>query len=626
PAIQGPFSVYFIDQLGHLVYADGPLNEMAPPPNAGLVTEALGGVIEGMPGIRNDPDRVVSASSIDTAGWVVVVETPRQQIVGSARRILLAELAVLMLLVVIGSTGAYVAVQRLDRMQDRVLAYASDLEALEDLTERLAGAATVDDIASVVADMAPPVLEGTGVRLLEPGMLTNEWQELLALDGRHLAVARSRSLSPRAQAWLTSLIDLVAQAVERTKLRQDESDARQSAERLADLALTLASAATRNELVDLVLRSSRVIEDTRSIGIGLVHRPSGQVRMRYRPDPGTDGLVIEVIDPKDDHPIAEVLTSGEPSFFPTADQALPDDAGGRALLPLGRNPVLGVLSLEFERSTALTARERALLRAKSQLIADALVVAANYEREHSVAMTLQNSLRPGRLPHIPGWDFSGAYRAGEEGLVVGGDWYDLLQLEDRVLLTIGDVSGRGAAAASTMGILRAAIRAYALSNADPSDILKSVDALLAVESADQIATALVMLVDPATASIVYSSAGHLPPLIVEQSGGRFLNNPPDVLLGAAGDARRVSHRLMLPPHASLVLVTDGVIERRDQSIEKGMLRLAELAAQMFKEGLKAEALLEAMLADSTASGDDAVVLVMTREGAITAVDLYAIAG
>jgi hypothetical protein len=76
----------------------------------------------------------------------------------------------------------------------------------------------------------------------------------------------------------------------------------------------------------------------------------------------------------------------------------------------------------------------------------------------------------------------------------------------------------------------------------------------------------------------------------------------------------------------LVLVTDGVIERRDQSIEKGMLRLAELAAQMFKEGLKAEALLEAMLADSTASGDDAVVLVMTREGAITAVDLYAIAG
>lgn len=121
-----------------------------------------------------------------------------------------------------------------------------------------------------------------------------------------------------------------------------------------------------------------------------------------------------------------------------------------------------------------------------------------------------------------------------------------------------------------------------------------------------------ILVDPTSASILYSSAGHLPPLLVTDDDVSFLSSPADVLLGASGAVARATHTFELAPSASLVLITDGVIERRDESIEVGMKRLASTARRHAVGQLRADLLLADLLADSPSGGDDAVVLVMSR--------------
>lgn len=541
----------------------------------------------------------------------------------------MSELAVLALLVLVGGLGAWVVARRVDRLHQRLVAHAADLEALEAFTERLVTAETLDDVASAVSLHGSSLIGGVGMRLRLPSdAISDRWTEVAAIGSSTSRVlVEIESVLPldrRAQSWLGPVADLAAQAVERARLHAAETSARQDAERLATLAMQLARSTDRNDVVEVVLRAGAVLKDTVSVAVGLVHHPTSTIRVTHGSSPDGDGLVLEIVDLAEDNAMTKAIASGEPGFYPSVSSIrekfpgttdrLPHGADrARVFVPLGVDPVAGVIAFEFARPTEFGHRERALLTTAGRMVADALAVASTYEREHSIAITLQNSLRPAVLPAIQGWHFSGAYHAGEADTVVGGDWYDFLQLEDgRVLLTVGDVSGRGIAAASTMGILRAAMRAYALTNADPVFILESADALLNTTGSGQIATALVILVDPVSASISYSSAGHLPPLLVTEDDVSFLTSPPDVLLGASGTVPRSTHRLVLAPGASLVLITDGVIERRDESIEVGMRRLANTAHRHAIGELRADLLLADLLAEAPSGGDDAVVLVMSR--------------
>ena len=156
------------------------------------------------------------------------------------------------------------------------------------------------------------------------------------------------------------------------------------------------------------------------------------------------------------------------------------------------------MALAFDRPRRLDSRERALISTVTRWVG-ALTRARRFEQEQRVAETLQASLMPEQFPQVDGWRFTGVTLAGEAGLSVGGDWYDVALLpHGSILLSVGDVTGRGPVAAGVMGLVRAAVRALALSDPDPASILEHTDDLLRGSTAHQLATAWVGLLDPFT--------------------------------------------------------------------------------------------------------------------------------
>ena len=234
-----------------------------------------------------------------------------------------------------------------------------------------------------------------------------------------------------------------------------------------------------------------------------------------------------------------------------------------------------------------------------------------YEEEHRVAVTLQRSLLS-ELPRIPGVDSAGRYQAGSTGLEVGGDWYDVVQRPDGIVhISVGDVAGRGVAAAALMGQLRNAFRAYAYDNTSPAEIMWR---LIRHMGDDEMATAICITIDPAARLLTYSSAGHPPPLLRDDDSGstRRLDLAQAPPLGFAAPEAVIEGRLALPARATLLAYTDGVIERRDQVIDEGIERL-ESAFASADPGLAAGELVDKLIhevAEVTAADDDVALVVM----------------
>ena len=237
------------------------------------------------------------------------------------------------------------------------------------------------------------------------------------------------------------------------------------------------------------------------------------------------------------------------------------------------------------------------------------------EREHRVAETLQRSLLPDRLPSMPGVVLAARYVPATADLEVGGDWYDVIQLPNGFLgAAIGDVAGHGLLAASTMGQLRMSVRAYALSEDSPAAVLASTRRLLHRVAPTEMATALYLVLNPDTGEIRFSNAGHPPPLLVDPDGNaRFLRTALAPPLGpmAYSDVQAEASET-LDPGATLVLYTDGLVERRGVSLEDGLARLAHEAADA---GSDAESIGERLLLEFLGEEveDDVALLVLRYE-------------
>ncbi len=202
------------------------------------------------------------------------------------------------------------------------------------------------------------------------------------------------------------------------------------------------------------------------------------------------------------------------------------------------------------------------------------------EREHRISETLQRSLLPERLPDIPGVLLAARYVPATADVEVGGDWYDVVQLPNgEVGVAIGDVAGHGLRAASTMGQLRMALRAYALEDLSPAAVLGRLHHLVEKLLPNEMATLVYLVFDPESGSITFSNAGHPPPLMVGADGrGSYLEEALAPPLGAAGLAGEfVEWRSEIPPGGTLVLFTDGLVERRGVSLRRGLARLREAA-------------------------------------------------
>ena len=237
---------------------------------------------------------------------------------------------------------------------------------------------------------------------------------------------------------------------------------------------------------------------------------------------------------------------------------------------------LGIIQVADKIDGDFTESDEVVLLQLAQLAAVAIENAERYEIEHSVAEDLQRVLLPRTLPTVPGVTAAARYQPKARGTQVGGDWYDAVPLADgRVVLTIGDVMGRGTRAAAVMGQLRTALHAYALQDLPPAVAMRSVDTLLQDVSEGSMATAIYLVLDPVTGRIETVSAGHPPPLLVGPDGNAsFLSFDPHTPLGVLEAGVYTASVETVLPGSTLLLFTDGLIEDRNTSIDEGMAKLA----------------------------------------------------
>jgi serine phosphatase RsbU (regulator of sigma subunit) len=252
-------------------------------------------------------------------------------------------------------------------------------------------------------------------------------------------------------------------------------------------------------------------------------------------------------------------------------------------LPKNLPWISAVLGIVLTIAAAFMTLRLTQRRRRAEDLAGRLEVTANenerlYAEQRGIAQTLQHALLPDSLPQIPGIESSARYEAGEEGVEIGGDWYDVIDLGgSRLLLVVGDVSGRGLRAATTMAELRYAIRAYAAQDDGPAEILTKISRLVSVAETGQLATVLCATVDTAERRLSLTSAGHLPPLLLANGDSRYLHAEIGLPIGVEEGTVYRSTTVTVPAEATVVAFTDGLVERRGESIDQGLDRLRTAA-------------------------------------------------
>ena len=251
---------------------------------------------------------------------------------------------------------------------------------------------------------------------------------------------------------------------------------------------------------------------------------------------------------------------------------------------IAEGSVIGVLHVGTLTTRRFTDDDAELLR----LVADRIALVTRTRLsglDRAAARALQRSLLPGRLPDVAGLRFAARYIPGDAG-GLGGDWYDVFTLPDgRLGVVIGDVVGRGLHAAVVMGRLRSALRAFALEEDDPAEVLERLDRNVQHFEDGVMATALYGIFEPSLDALTLSSAGHLPPVLgtVDQPAA-LLNLPVDLPLGVSVGPPRRTTSITLEAGAVLFLYTDGLVERRDRPLDTG---LDMLCAALTVEGAEA---------------------------------------
>ena len=259
--------------------------------------------------------------------------------------------------------------------------------------------------------------------------------------------------------------------------------------------------------------------------------------------------------------------------------------------------VVGVLvSLAAALMTDRIARRRELAEQLTDILDR--VAAENHElytEQRSIAQTLQHALLPESLPEPLGLQVSARYVPAASSIDVGGDWYDVVVVDDeRVLLVIGDVSGHGLRAATTMASLRHAALAYASQESRPGALLAKLSDYVNRGAHDYFATVLCALVDVGAHKLTVAAAGHIPPLLIEADGGHFVEFDGGVPIGVPRDSAYSEATVSVPPNATLVAFTDGLVERRGEILDVGLARLRDTATG---QKLSLDALLAKLVRD-----------------------------
>jgi hypothetical protein len=255
-----------------------------------------------------------------------------------------------------------------------------------------------------------------------------------------------------------------------------------------------------------------------------------------------------------------------------------------ANLPLVvENRCVGIIAFGWDDRRNFSSNDLGFLRSVSAHAAIALDRSILVSRARGTAEALQRALLPQTM-NVKGWEVSASYIPAVEGTRVGGDWYDVFVVPGgRVGLVLGDVAGKGTAAAAVTGVVRSALRAFALIDPTPATVLTRMDAYFAEFETDQLVTLCYGVLDPVTGSFTYASAGHPPALVVGGTTPVWLNKATTPPLGAVESCHRIQATITISlagDNAVLLLYSDGLIERRWQRIDDGLLNLSREAIRL----------------------------------------------
>jgi serine phosphatase RsbU (regulator of sigma subunit) len=331
-----------------------------------------------------------------------------------------------------------------------------------------------------------------------------------------------------------------------------------------------------------------------------------------------------------------VAATGRPAILDRVDHTsvwnpLLIDCGVRSLLGVPLfvgGKVIGVLHVGSTSGRAFGPDDVDLL----QLAADRAALAVHSmlsQDDRLAAQALHRSLTPSALPAVAGAALAARYVTGDGN--VGGDWYDVFVLPGGQLgIVVGDVAGSGIQAAVIMGRMRSSLRSYALESTDPGDVLRRLDRKIQYFEGDAMATVLYAMYEPGLGELIVSSAGHLPPVLaVPGQPSAMAEIDVDVPIGVADDPPRRTSTIGIPQGGLLCCYTDGLVERRDQSLDRGIRRLAATIDEFFSTPpsdmaglvpLAEDACTAVMraLVGSNAARDDIALLMLLREASTSA--------
>ena len=418
--------------------------------------------------------------------------------------------------------------------------------------------------------------------------------ELLGVLGVNFRASRRFSLED--ESLLLAIGRQCGQAIERARLFEAEQRALRRAARLQEVTARLARAVTTEDAARAILRGATggvgadaasialASDDGRSLRVSPGLLSSGTLRLR----PPFE------ISMNDRSVLAHVYRNGRAMWIASADEwesrfeegfATQGDLGRcvYAVPIVAKGEAIGALAVYFQQERSRPSAEEAeLISSFAHQAGVALERARAYEVEHEAAMTLQRNLMPEGTGYSATVDVDGRYLPATRGVHVGGDWYDIVDRPDgTVAFAVGDIAGHGLQAAAAMGQVRSAWRALALSMTEPNAILTSLDRFAGSVDGAFFSTILTLLLDPSRGELRYASAGHPPALVIEPDGStRFLEGGRSVPLGLPFDLPRPQAQERLGPGSILVVYTDGLIERREEPLDRGLERLAEMASRV----------------------------------------------
>jgi serine phosphatase RsbU (regulator of sigma subunit)/anti-sigma regulatory factor (Ser/Thr protein kinase) len=388
-------------------------------------------------------------------------------------------------------------------------------------------------------------------------------------------------------------------------------------------AIALALAAGREHALNQELAQSDTVEDA-------VHAAAEELRRLWRAR-----RVLAVTFPAQSSSAKmafgapKVVSVGEPAQWadlpPQTQQALTSLRDGDLLTLSATQPGTAGIALQHPDGVLVvwidlterrpfTLEDQTLLTVLAGRLGQGLQRVHQVDQQRETALALQHAiLGPADLPA----GFAVRYQAATRPLQVGGDWYDIFDLEDgRIALIVGDCVGHGLAAATVMGQVRSACHALLFENPSPGAALAGMDRFAARLPGAQCTTAVCAVLTPETGELVYSSAGHPPPILVHSDGtSQILDDGHTIALGVRRDWPRPEARVTIPARSTLLLYTDGLVERRRAPLDHGISSVAAAAQDARASTL--DDLADQVMADVAPPGgyQDDVVLLLYRHPA-----------